>query len=320
MLITLNRPITQIKIHSSTRENYDPTHTTTLRNAFARQMKKRFRSLRGVIRKAIVDNDVFGLKQPTVMQDMSLPPNRAFAFPRTADKVQGFMDWLNEQVDKGILETYQRTQLGRGIEEAWTNTYIKSAYQQGVLRARQEMVKAGYDVPSIEDDISIAALLNQEMHVDRLGVLYTRAFEELKGVTSQMSTQVSRVLTQGLAEGRHPREIADLLTKTISGPVGDLGITDTLGRFIPAERRAVMIARTETIRAHSQGLVQEAKNWGVVGLKVKAEFVSAGDSRVCEKCASLEGRLFSLDEAMNLLPYHPQCRCTFIFEEIEEDK
>lgn len=309
-----------IKIHSSTRENYDPTHTTTLRNAFARQMKKRFRNLRGVIRKAIVDNDVFGLKQPTVMQDMNLPPNRAFAFPRTADKVQEFMNWLNEQVDRGILETYQRPQLGRGIEEAWTNTYIKSAYQQGVLRARQEMVKAGYDVPSIEDDISIAALLNQEMHVDRLGVLYTRAFEELKGISSQMSTQISRVLTQGLAEGRHPREIADLLTKTISGPVGDLGITDTLGRFIPAERRAVMIARTETIRAHHLGNITEMKNWQVVGVKVKAEWQTAGDGRVCEDCASLQGSVYTLDEIENKIPLHPQCRCVALPLDVTDEE
>jgi len=320
MLLTLNRPTTQIQIHANTRENYDPTRTTTLRNTFARQMKKRFRALRGIIRKAIVDNDVFGLKQPTIMQDMNLPPNRAFAFTRTADKVQGFMDWLNEQVDRGILETYQRPQLGRGIEEAWTNTYIKSAYQQGVLRSRQEMIKAGYDVPPIEDNVSIAALLNQEMHADRLGVLYTRAFEELKGITSQMSTQISRVLTQGLAEGRHPREIADLLTKTISGPVGDLGITDTLGRFIPAERRAVMIARTETIRAHHLGNITEMRNWQVVGVKVKAEWQTAGDGRVCEDCASLQDSVYTLEQIENKIPLHPNCRCVALPLDVTDEK
>ncbi len=318
--MTLSRPTTQIKIHAHTRENYDPTRTTTLRNTFARQMKKRFRALRGIIRKAIVDNDVFGLKQPTVMQDMNLPPNRAFAFTRTADKVQGFMDWLNEQVDRGILETFQHPQLGRGIEEAWTNVYIKSAYQQGVLRSRQEMINAGYDVSPIEEGVSFTALLNQEMHADRLGVLYTRAFEELKGISSQMSTQISRVLTQGLAEGRNPREIANILTKTISGPVGDLGITDTLGRFIPAERRAVILARTEIIRAHHLGNITEMKNWQVVGVKVKAEWQTAGDSRVCSDCASLQGSVYTLDEIENKIPLHPQCRCVALPLDITDEK
>ena len=266
-----------------------------------------------------MDNDVFGLATPTVMQDMTVPPNRAFAFPRTADKVQGFMEWLQEQVDRGILETFQRPQLGRGIEEAWTNVYIRSAYQQGVKRARQEMINAGYDVPPIEEGVSFTALLNQEMHADRLGVLYTRAFDELKGITTQMDTQISRVLTQGLAEGRNPREIANILTKTISGPTGDLGITDTLGRFIPAERRAIMLARTEIIRAHSQGLIREAMNWGVEGVRVKAEWVTAGYN-VCPDCAALERKTFPLQEAMYLLPKHPNCRCSFIFEDITDKK
>ncbi len=309
------------KIKSNTaRNNYDPTHTTTLRNTFAKQMTRRFRALRGIIRKAIVDNDVFGLATPTVMQDMTVPPNRAFAFPRTADKVQGFMEWLQEQVDRGILETFQRPQLGRGIEEAWTNVYIRSAYQQGVKRARQEMINAGYDVPPIEEGVSFTALLNQEMHADRLGVLYTRAFDELKGITTQMDTQISRVLTQGLAEGRNQREIANILTKTILGPTGDLGITDTLGRFIPAERRAVMIARTETIRAHHLGNITEMKNWQVVGVKVKAEWQTAGDGRVCEDCASLQGSVYTLDEIENKIPLHPQCRCVALPLDVTDEE
>ena len=315
-----NIQVNRIQINAVGRNNYDPTRTTTLRNLFASKMKSRFAQLRSVIKKAIVDNDVFGLSTPTVMQDMSIPPNRAFAFPRTADKVQGFMEWLQEQVDKGILETYQKPQIGRGIEEAWTNVYIRSAYQQGVKRARQEMINAGYDVPPIEEGVSFTALLNQEVHADRLGVLYTRAFDELKGITTQMGTQISRVLTQGLAEGRNPREIANILTKTISGPTGDLGITDTLGRFIPAERRAVMLARTEIIRAHHVGAVQEYMNWGVEGVKVKAEWVTAGDSRVCPQCQSMSGAVFTLNEILWKIPFHVQCRCVALPLDVTDEK
>ena len=93
-----------------------------------------------------------------------------------------------------------------------------------------------------------------------------------------------------------PMVLAKLLTKTISGPVGDLGITDTLGRFIPAERRAKVLARTEIIRAHHSATMQEYKNWEVEGVKVKAEWQTAGDARVCEECGAMEGRVFTLEE------------------------
>ena len=91
--------------------------------------------------------------------------------------------------------------------------------------------------------------------------------------------------------------------------VGTLGITDKLGRFIPAQRRAEMIARTELIRAHHLATIQEYRNWGVLGIKVKGEWKTAGDSRVCERCAELEGKIFTLDEIEPMIPFHPLCRC-----------
>jgi len=320
MKLAIKKKLTQEK-KSVSITRYDPTRTTFLRNAFVRDMNKRFRALRGLIRKAIITQDCFGLVghnfRVVAMSttDATLPGRKAFAFHRTEEKVNAFMAWLQEQEAKGLLETTTIQQIGASIEEAWTNKYIKDSYQRGIQRARQEMKKAGYDVPTLTETGGIVASMSNPFHAERAGVLYSRAFQELKGITSQMDTQISRVLSQGLIDGKNPKELAELLTKTISGPVGDLGITDTLGRFIPAERRARMLARTEIIRAHSQGMIQEAKNWAVEGVKVVAEWVTAG-YKVCPECAALEGKTFSLDEAMNLLPLHPNCRCTFVFEEI----
>ena len=67
---------------------YDPTHTTQLRKRFSANMGKRFRALRGLIRKTIVQEDCFGLRGGRggpVLQ------YRQFAFPRSADKVEAFI-------------------------------------------------------------------------------------------------------------------------------------------------------------------------------------------------------------------------------------
>jgi len=294
----------------------DPTRTLTLRNAFARALKKRFNELRGVIRRAIIIEDVFGLRNPELalvtIQQMQTPGRRAFAFGTDAQKVNQFMDWLDEQVKANVLEVTRFDQLGTAIQQPWTNMYIQSAYQRGIRSARTSLVGTGYNVPGIEETGGIDAVFNMPFHADRVGLLFTRTFRDLKGITDAMDSQISRVLSQGMADGLGPRALAKNLTRTISGPVGDLGLTDTLGRFIPAERRAVILARTEIIRSHAEAQLQEFENWGVVGITPEVEFRTAGDSRVCPLCAPIDGRTFTIEQARGVIPVHPQCRCSWL--------
>lgn len=284
----------------------DPTRTAMLVRSLERQMMLRFARIKQAIRKAIVEQDVFGLK-PAVYAD--IPGKKAFAFTRTDDKVLAFMDWLREQTNKDLLQLGFMSQSGQAINQAWMNTYIEDSYKRGVQRARYELKKAGYDVPTLEATGGIGASLATPFHADRLGVLYTRAFNELKGITENMNTQISRVLTEGMMNGDGPAVIARKLQAVISGGGADLGITNSLGRFIPAERRARMLARTEMIRAHHMATIQEYKNWGLEGVKVQAEWSTAGDGRVCEKCSSLEGKVYDLNVIEGMIPAHPNCRC-----------
>ncbi len=298
-----------INIGTYQEQRYDPTRTTTLRNAFARRMRVRFTDVVKSIEYAVVRQDVFGLN--TVQANQVV--RRQFDFPTNRQKIQAFIEWLQKQVDNGILTVGAIPRAGGSIEDAWTDQYIMDSYKRGVIRARVEMKKAGYDVPSIENSGGIDAVINSTpVHMDRVGILFIRAFEELKGITNQMSTQISRVLSQGMADGDNPRLIARKLNKVITGTGGDLGITDTLGRYIPAERRAEMLARTEIIRAHHKGMVQEYRTWGVEGVQVMAEFRTAGDNRVCDICSSMEGSRYTLDEAEGLIPVHPLCRCIIL--------
>ncbi len=310
--------------------SYDPTHTTTERNRFVGEMNRRWRTVRGLIRRAIVDQDCLALAAPAPHPRLAthaagLPGHRAFDFHRSADKVEAFNAWLQEMIDANILE--QVTLPGfsaSGIEPQrhtwWGNVYIQSAYQKGISAARRDMLATGYPLPP--DPTSRQALqaaFNQPFHVDRAGLVYVRAYEELRGVTTTTATQLSRVLAQGMAEGRGPADIARRMNKAISGIGGTLALTDTLGRFIPAERRAVLIARTEVIRAHHLANIQELRALGAVGVSVQAELRTAGDDRVCEECASLHGQRYTLDEIENMIPVHPQCRCKAFPVPYDED-
>ena len=291
------------------RQNYDPTHTTSLRNMFSKDMKRRFTELTVVIRKSVDVQDCFGLRSLQALQ-MVPTGEAAFAFARSAEKVEAFMQWLEQQVENGILELRIFQQVGASVEQAWTNMYIYDSYKRGVLRARQELISAGYDVPPMDATGGIDIAMANPFHMDRVGLLFTRVFNDLQGITNAMDAQISRILAQGMADGDGPALLARKLISTINGVGADkLGITDTIGRFIPASRRAMLLARTEIIRAHHLATIQEYRNWGVLGIMVKGEWKTAGDDRVCSECAALEGRVFTLDEIEPMIPLHPQCRC-----------
>lgn len=305
----------------------DPSQTTMLREAFVRAMRMRFNKLRKLIYEVIVDDDVFGMSDnvtgfSAMERDNQQRENRskgiyinkkpgpgAFRFTRSGDKVAAFMKWLQEQVQDDILQVTQIAQVGSAVDAAWTNIYIQDSYKRGIMRARTQLKGVA---PPIGLTGGVEASLMNPFHIDRLGLLFTRVFNELKGITDAMDQQISRVLSQAMADGVGPRAIARRLNQVITGMGKDLSMTDSLGRFIPAQRRAETLARTEIIRAHAEAQLQEFENWGVAGVTAKAEFVTAGDGRVCEKCASLAGQIRTIKQAHGIIPVHPGCRCIWI--------
>lgn len=296
----------------------DPSNTGGIQRAWMKEMKKRFDELKRAIRLAVDVNNVFGIYQ-------EVPFPKAFDFPTSSAKVEAFNRWLQREVDRGLLEVkvLPGVTTGQGAEGAWTNRYVIDAYKKGIIRARYEMAKIGMRVPSVEKSGGITVTMNVPVHINTLGLLYTRVFEDLKGITADMSSKISRVLATGIASGDNPRLLARKLVSVIDGKdAGTLGITDSLGRFIPPERRALILARTEVIRAHHYATVMEYRQWGVEEVGVEVEWRTAGDGRVCPDCESMNGKVFTLDEITNKIPAHPQCRCVAlpVFKEKREEK
>ena len=274
--------------------NVDPTRTLTLRKALVSALNKRFRALKGLVNESVITNDCFGLN---ITVNEALNPGE-FAFLTDPEKVQQFMEWFKTNITLGVLELSNTEQIGTAVNAFWLNQYLTTSYKKGMQRARTELTKAGYAVPSAR---SVSADFNLPIHADRVGLLYTRAYKGLKGITDEVDKQVSGVLAQGMAEGKGPREIA----REINGRIDSIG-----------KHRSTLLARTEIIRAHHHATIQEYKNWGAVGVTVLAEWQTAGDSRVCERYNALARKktkfgngVYTLDQALGLIPNHPGCRC-----------
>lgn len=79
---------------------------------------------------------------------------------------------------------------------------------------------------------------------------------------------------------------------------------------IAGRTRAMLISRTETAAAYSQGSIAAYRASGVVK---QTEWLTAGDDDDCPICAALSGQKADLGESfdgdIDAPPAHPQCRC-----------
>lgn len=283
----------------------DPSRTTSLRDAFARAMRMRFRTFLNTLSEVIVDDNVFGIV------GNRKPGPGAFAFPQSADKIAAFMNWVHFQIVDDIHQTSQLESVGRSVGSAWTNRYIQDAYKRGITKARNQM--KGF-APALSITGGIDAAMMTLAHIDRRSSLFIRTFNELVGVTDVMSQQIGRVIAQAVADKLSPSKIRWEVSLIIaeSHPRSAI-VANTQGKKpTPAERRAELIARTETIRAFAEAQLTEFESWGVHGVSAKAEFVTAGDHRVCPRCSSLERNIFTIEEARGMIPVHPLCRCVWV--------
>ena len=296
---------------------YDPTRTTVLRNRFARDMKRRFFALARLVSQAVISDDVFGLDNRSGSGGIFVqqsPGYRAWEFATDSEKINRFRTWVNREVEAGVFSFESRPGTsGR----RWTDRYIASSYQAGMRRgiteSKRELRSVGRGgLELAEESEPIGVRFFHPVHSERVEVLYTRVWTELRKVTDDMAADMDVVLSQGLIEGRGPRQIGRALNKVITGRGGSLELVDRLGRRISSARRAEMIARTEVIRAHHMGNIQEIRNFMIPNVVVIAEWSTAGDHRVCPLCQDRAGKVYSLAEIEGLIPLHPLCRCVVI--------
>lgn len=267
----------------------DPTRTTMLRRRMVADMVRRFKALSKEIYKFVVTDDEFGLEGPATLR-------QTYRFNSNAKKITAYRKWLKKQVDALIL-----TPMGGISGKPWTAPYMQSAYQKGVIRAYTDLRKVNLAAQPSEFVGGRAEFIKQAFSgpiaTESIELLYTRSFTELDGVTKAMDQQMSRILANGFTQGHGTKKIARDLMNNVTL------LTNT---------RAKAIARTEIIRAHSEGQLDAFERLGVKKVGILAEWSTAGDDIVCDMCLPLEGVVMTIKEARGSLPRHPNCRCAWI--------
>lgn len=282
----------------------DPTRTTLLRKRFIKEITTGFNLLKQEIVKLIEKEDAFGLRQRN-HNPSGLVTHQRYVALTTTQQLNAFKQWLQTQVNQGIL---------KGVDTGaknWLEQYIRDAYEKGSGRSFDDYMtkyKDFYGKPSDfyqgTKEEFLRSSFRRPASVERVSLMASRAYTDLKGVTDAMSTQMNRIMTEAIIQGKSPRDLARELNRAVEG----------IGK-----RRAETIARTETIRAHADGQLEALKNLGVTDVGVMVEWSTAGDNMVCELCSSLDGTVIKIKDATSLIPRHPNCRCAWMPANIGED-
>jgi len=265
----------------------DPTSTKTLREEYARNLRGRFADINTAIRRAVGENDIFGLQN-----DALVSPPEAFDFDDEREAVERFEAWLDQAQEDEVLDVISRDD----------NIYVRRAYEKGLVDADRNLSQAGMDIDAIDREAARQAM-QMPVHEDKLQVVFSRNFAELDGITDVVSQQVAREIAEGISEGVNPNEMARRMADRV----------DKIGKT-----RATTLARTETIRAHSSATLERYKQQGVdeVGLEPEVSVQTATDQLVCEECAEVAQSgpwpIEDFEGSENQPPIHPNCRCSVI--------
>lgn len=186
----------------------------------------------------------------------------------------------------------------------WSD-YVKPAYQRGTA---QEFASLSQQSPVYAaGQESLEQVLLSEPYRRRLSLQRARTFEEMKGLSAQVKTDMARILTDGLGRGQNPLDIAERLNEQI-------GIE---------RRRANRIARTEITTALRRARWDETDEaTEQYGIRMKLMHISALSPTTRRSHAARHAHLYTSEEVREWYSIGANainCKCSQISVLVDED-
>lgn len=193
------------------------------------------------------------------------------------------------QLDQGVLKSLldnigwlvDEILLEGGEPNLWFYTaYVKPAYERGTAKTVRNIARQSPVYKA--ERATLADVINLEPYQRRLILLRAREFEEVKGFTAEVKADMARILTDGMARGQNPLEIARKLAEQ----------THT------EDFRAERIARTEintALRRARWDEFEDAKQ--SYGLNMKYMHISALSPTTRRTHAARHGNLYTVEQA-----------------------
>lgn len=187
---------------------------------------------------------------------------------------------LLDQMAEEVERTAERIFLQGGPTSLWYSLdYVIPAYQLGTA---QQMANLGQQSQVYRASrINLQSLVRTPAYQRRIGYLRTRQFENMAGFTSDVTRSVAIKLSDGMAQGLNPLQIAKSLSADVNGQL----------------YRAERIARTEIGNAFRQARMDESDNaYRELGIKTLEMHVSAFSPTTRRTHAARSGTLHTTQE------------------------
>lgn len=152
------------------------------------------------------------------------------------------MSQINSYIEALLNEIIYGNAQGEWSAGWWANAYASGAYQQAAEQVASQTqllaVDAGVtqELPSLQY-LRAEAVVMEPGFQRRLGSVYARLFEDMKGFTDVDKRNMAGIITRGMAAGQSPRVIAREMEK----------------KGLEQDWRCLRIASTEVNQAYRQG-------------------------------------------------------------------
>lgn len=159
------------------------------------------------------------------------------------------------------------------------NEYVSTAYERGTAQEYANLAQQATAYAATQQ--SVATILLSEPYQLRMALVRARVFEEMKGLSAQVKADMARILTDGIARGLNPREVARNLNEQSGIEI----------------RRANRVARTEITTALRRARMDEADEASeILNLETRQVHISALSPTTRPNHASRHGKIFTTDE------------------------
>lgn len=188
-----------------------------------------------------------------------------------------------------------------GVEGSLTPSVI-DAYTQGAVLAEENLAGLTDDLTRQRTRVATSTPV-----VQRAALQGARVLEEMKGMTADLKSSITRVLTDSVLKGENPRRVARKLAK----------------EFDLSKVRARRIARTEITTSLRRGRWDAAQETQErLGLRTGLMHVSALSPTTRPSHAARHGRVYTIDEVRDWYEKDGNsinCKCTQIEVLLDKD-
>lgn len=241
-----------------------------------------------------------GREYPALIQRLNpqLAVNARYTYELDEATLNYILSQGNLLIDEILLEG--------GQQSPWLyEKYVSVAYQRGT---GQEFANLSAQSPAYAAEVeSLRELINSEPYRLRIGLVKSRVFEEMKGLSATVKADMARVLTDGIARGLNPSEVARAL-KVRAGL---------------EEYRANRIARTEITTALRRARWDESESaQEQFGLKTMLLHLSALSATTRIKHALRHAHTYTIAAVREFYSQGSEsinCKCTQISVLVDDD-